>query len=185
MDGFRSILELDVPQLPQTQAHKERPRLMTSCDNCQWCVQVLGRCHVLNSGDTNLPTAPSSRLKQIKCLQVKSQVCCNACENENPPCQFSDLERYFAERSCKVTGAGAGSSPALTRGASSQSIDPSAISPTRGDSGHSGVKESFGANKVSLLPALPSTIRDFGYRGTVWWAIYSLVCSSSRLLLQT
>lgn len=104
MDGLRFVLE--APQLSQT--HKKRPRLVTSCDNC--------------------------RLKKIKCVQVKSQPRCEACEAGNTPCQFRDRERYFAERSRIVTGASAGPSPAHSRRSSTQSIEPSAASPTRGDS---------------------------------------------------
>ncbi|KAI9442657.1 hypothetical protein H4582DRAFT_2073254 [Lactarius indigo] len=104
MDGLRFVLE--APQLSQT--HKKRPRLVTSCDNC--------------------------RLKKIKCVQVKSQPRCEACEAGNTPCQFRDRERYFAERSRIVTGASAGPSPAHSRRSSTQSIEPSAVSPTRGDS---------------------------------------------------
>ena len=75
-----------------------------------------------------------SRLKKIKCVQIKSQLCCEACEAGNIPCQFRDRERYFAERSRIVTGASAGSSPAHSR-CSSQSTEPSTIPPpTRGDS---------------------------------------------------
>ncbi|KAF8482497.1 hypothetical protein DFH94DRAFT_690699 [Russula ochroleuca] len=106
MDGLRFVLE--APQLSQT--HKKRPRLVTSCDNC--------------------------RLKKIKCVQVKAQPRCEACEAGNTPCQFRDRERYFAERSRIVTGASAGSSPAHSRrSSSSQSTELSTIPPpTRGDS---------------------------------------------------
>ncbi|KAH9986746.1 hypothetical protein BJV74DRAFT_946028 [Russula compacta] len=103
MDSLRFVLE--APQLSQT--HKKRPRLVTSCDNC--------------------------RLKKIKCVQVKSQPRCEACETGNTPCQFRDRERYFAERSRIVTGASAGSSPAHSRRSSSQSIDPTVPPPARGD----------------------------------------------------
>lgn len=77
-----------------------------------------------------------SRLKKIKCVQVKSQPRCEACEAGNTPCQFRDRERYFAERSRIVTGASAGSSPAHSRrSSSSQSTELSAIPPSaRGDS---------------------------------------------------
>jgi hypothetical protein len=77
-----------------------------------------------------------SRLKKIKCVQIKSQPRCEACEAGNTPCQFRDRERYFAERSRIVTGASAGSSPAHSRrSSSSQSTERSAIPPpTRGDS---------------------------------------------------
>ena len=84
------------------------------------------------------PSAPEhSRLKKIKCVQVKSQPRCEACEAGSTPCQFRDRERYFAERSRIVTGASAGSSPAHSRrSSSSQSTELSAIPPpTRGDSG--------------------------------------------------
>jgi len=104
MDGLRFVLE--APQLSQT--HKKRPRLVTSCDNC--------------------------RLKKIKCVQVKAHPRCEACESGNTPCQFRDRERYFAERSRIVTGSSAGPSPAHSRRSSTQSIEPSAVSPTRGDS---------------------------------------------------
>jgi hypothetical protein len=80
------------------------------------------------------PSAPNSRLKKIKCVQVKSLSRCEACEAGNTPCQFRDRERYFAERSRIVTGASAGPSPAHSRRSSTQSIEPSAVSPTRGDS---------------------------------------------------
>jgi len=104
MDSLRFVLE--APQ--HSQSHKKRPRLVTSCDNC--------------------------RLKKIKCVQVKSHPRCEACEGGNTPCQFRDRERYFAERSRIVTGASAGPSPAHSRRSSTQSIDPSAVNPTRGDS---------------------------------------------------
>ncbi|KAI9510919.1 hypothetical protein F5148DRAFT_1175213 [Russula earlei] len=98
MDSLRFVLE--APQLSQT--HKKRPRLVTSCDNC--------------------------RLKKIKCVQIKSQPRCEACETGNTPCQFRDRERYFAERSRIVTGASASSSPGHSRrSSSSQSIDPSVL----------------------------------------------------------
>jgi hypothetical protein len=122
MDGLRFVLE--APQLSQT--HKKRPRLVTSCDN--WC--VLATCLAVI-------THPShSRLKKIKCVQVKAQPRCEACEAGNTPCQFRDRERYFAERSRIVTGASAGSSPAHSRrSSSSQSTELSTIPPpTRGDS---------------------------------------------------
>jgi len=74
-----------------------------------------------------------SRLKKIKCVQIKSQPRCEACDAGNTSCQFRDRERYFAERSRIVTGASAGSSPAHSRRSSSSL--PSAIPPpTRGDS---------------------------------------------------
>ncbi|KAI0256432.1 hypothetical protein BJV78DRAFT_466444 [Lactifluus subvellereus] len=100
MDSLRFVLE--APQLSQT--HKKRPRLVTSCDNC--------------------------RLKKIKCVQVKSQPRCEACEAGNTPCQFRDRERYFAERSRIVTGASASPSPAHSRRSSSHSTEPSAAPPT-------------------------------------------------------
>ena len=80
--------------------------------------------------------SPHSRLKKIKCVQIKSQTRCEACEAGNTSCQFRDRERYFAERSRIVTGASAGSSPAHSRrSSSSQSTELSAIPPpTRGDS---------------------------------------------------
>ena len=67
-------------------------------------------------------------------MQVKSLPRCEACEGGNTPCLFRDRERYFAERSRIVTGASAGPSPAHSRRSSTQSIEPSAVSPTRGDS---------------------------------------------------
>ena len=136
MDGLRFVLE--APQLSQT--HKKRPRLVTSCDN--WCVLLPHLELFLEIAHPSLffPTFPPppllSRLKKIKCVQVKSQPRCEACEAGNTPCQFRDRERYFAERSRIVTGASAGSSPAHSRrSSSSQSTEPSAIPPpTRGDS---------------------------------------------------
>jgi hypothetical protein len=80
--------------------------------------------------------SPHSRLKKIKCVQIKAQTRCEACEAGNTSCQFRDRERYFAERSRIVTGASAGSSPAHSRrSSSSQSTELSTIPPpTRGDS---------------------------------------------------
>jgi hypothetical protein len=127
MDGLRFVLE--APQLSQT--HKKRPRLVTSCDN--WWVVACMSCYGTPSKDGR-PSAPNSRLKKIKCVQVKSLSRCEACEGGNTPCQFRDRERYFAERSRIVTGASAGPSPAHSRRSSTQSIEPSAVSPTRGDS---------------------------------------------------
>jgi hypothetical protein len=76
-----------------------------------------------------------SRLKKIKCVQVKSHPRCEACETGNTPCQFRDRERYFAERSRIVTGASASPSPAHSRRSSTQSTEHSAVpSTTRGDS---------------------------------------------------
>jgi hypothetical protein len=130
MDGLRYLIV--APQLSQT--HKKRPRLVTSCDD--WCV-ARSCTHVsLSSNGSLIPSLlpTHSRLKKIKCVQIKSQLCCEACEAGNIPCQFRDRERYFAERSRIVTGASAGSSPAHSR-CSSQSTEPSAIPPpTRGDS---------------------------------------------------
>ena len=90
----------------------------------------------LSSNRSSIPPLQHSRLKKIKCVQIKSQARCEACEAGNNPCQFRDRERYFAERSRIVTGASAGSSPAHSRrSSSSQSTEPSAIPPpTRGDS---------------------------------------------------
>src|SRR5579859_5757319 len=112
MDDLRSAL--DAPQLSHT--HKKWPRLVTSCDN--WC--VLGRMSRYGTPGYR-PTAPSSRLKKTKCVQVKSQPRCEACEAGNTPCQFNDRESYFAERSRIVIGASAGPSPAHGRRSSSQS----------------------------------------------------------------
>ncbi|KAI9458592.1 hypothetical protein BJY52DRAFT_412960 [Lactarius psammicola] len=135
MDGLHFVL--DAPQLSQT--YKKRPRLVASCDSC--------------------------RLKKMKCVQVKSQPRCQACEAGNTHCQFRNRERYFAEQSRIVIGATAGPSPAHRRRSSSQSIERSAVGPTRGDSDHSDVMESFNTDKANLLPVLPSTIRDSRYRG--------------------
>jgi hypothetical protein len=129
MDGLRFVLE--APQLSQT--HKKRPRLVTSCDN--WCV-ARSRLSLVEFAHPSLRFFQHSRLKKIKCVQIKAQPRCEACEAGNTPCQFRDRERYFAERSRIVTGASAGSSPAHSRrSSSSQSTEPSAIPPpTRGDS---------------------------------------------------
>ncbi|KAH9171926.1 hypothetical protein EDB89DRAFT_1967722 [Lactarius sanguifluus] len=136
MDGPCSAFE--APQLSQTQKEPEspceRPSLMTSCDNC--------------------------RLKQLKCVQAKSQ---QACQAGNTPCQFRNCERYFTSI---VTGASAGPSPAHSQ-RPYQSTERSAISPTLGDSDHSDVAVSFSTNKANLLPVLPSTIKDSGYQGAV------------------
>lgn len=84
----------------------------------------------------SLPLRSHSRLKKIKCVQVKSQPRCEACEAGNTSCQFRDRERYFAERSRIVTGVSAGSSPSHSRrSSSSQGLDHSTLPPpTRGDS---------------------------------------------------
>ncbi|KAH7916522.1 hypothetical protein BJ138DRAFT_1108621 [Hygrophoropsis aurantiaca] len=74
MDGFQFIIES--PQ--ETQGHKKRPRLVTSCDNC--------------------------RLKKIKCLQPTPEAQCDACKAAKVPCKFRDRERYFAERSRAIAG---------------------------------------------------------------------------------
>ncbi|KIJ67489.1 hypothetical protein HYDPIDRAFT_25938 [Hydnomerulius pinastri MD-312] len=74
MDGFQFIIES--PQ--ETQSHKKRPRLVTSCDNC--------------------------RLKKIKCLQPSPETQCEACKVAKIPCRFRDRERYFAERSRAIAG---------------------------------------------------------------------------------
>ncbi|KAH7925927.1 hypothetical protein BV22DRAFT_1128601 [Leucogyrophana mollusca] len=74
MDGFQFIIES--PQ--ETQGHKKRPRLVTSCDNC--------------------------RLKKIKCLQPTPETQCEACKAAKVPCKFRDRERYFAERSRAIAG---------------------------------------------------------------------------------
>ncbi|KAG1812571.1 uncharacterized protein BJ212DRAFT_1448164 [Suillus subaureus] len=74
MDGFQFIIES--PQ--ETQGHKKRPRLVTSCDNC--------------------------RLKKIKCLQSSPETQCEACKAAKIPCKFRDRERYFAERSRAIAG---------------------------------------------------------------------------------
>ncbi|KAH9031463.1 hypothetical protein EDB84DRAFT_170415 [Lactarius hengduanensis] len=159
MDGPCSVLE--APQLSQTHKEPERPSLMTSCDN--WCVLD----HVPRYG--KLPDTthhPNSRLKQLKCVQVKSQPRFGACELSNTPCQFRDSERNCAERNCTVTGS-AGLSPARSRCSSPLSVERSAVSPTRGNSGHADVMESFSTNKANLIPVLPSTLKDSGYQGAV------------------
>lgn len=74
MDGFQFIIES--PQ--ETQGHKKRPRLVTSCDNC--------------------------RLKKIKCLQSSPETQCEACKAAKISCKFRDRERYFAERSRAIAG---------------------------------------------------------------------------------
>jgi len=74
MEGFQFIIES--PQ--ETQGHKKRPRLVTSCDNC--------------------------RLKKIKCLQSSPETQCEACKAAKIPCKFRDRERYFAERSRAIAG---------------------------------------------------------------------------------
>ncbi|KAH7888310.1 hypothetical protein F5I97DRAFT_1924821 [Phlebopus sp. FC_14] len=74
MEGFQFIIES--PQ--DTQSHKKRPRLVTSCDNC--------------------------RLKKIKCLQPSPETQCEACRLAKIPCRFRDRERYFAERSRAIAG---------------------------------------------------------------------------------
>ncbi|KAF7298129.1 Zn(2)-C6 fungal-type domain-containing protein [Mycena chlorophos] len=73
-DGFQFIIES--PQ--NSQGHKKRPRLVTSCDNC--------------------------RLKKIKCLQAQPEAKCEACKTAKIPCRFKDRERYFAERSRAIAG---------------------------------------------------------------------------------
>ncbi|KAJ3988840.1 hypothetical protein F5890DRAFT_1489512 [Lentinula detonsa] len=78
-DSFQFIIES--PQ--NTQGHKKRPRLVTSCDNC--------------------------RLKKIKCLQSTPEGKCEACRAAKIQCRFRDRERYFAERSRSIAGPGASS----------------------------------------------------------------------------
>ncbi|KAF7365348.1 TKL/TKL-ccin protein kinase [Mycena venus] len=68
---------------PHVQGYKERPRLVTSCDNC--------------------------RLKKIKCLQPTPETKCEACKAARLPCRFRDRERYFAERSRAIAGPNVGS----------------------------------------------------------------------------
>ncbi|KAJ3727102.1 hypothetical protein C8R42DRAFT_694515 [Lentinula raphanica] len=82
-DSFQFIIES--PQ--NTQGHKKRPRLVTSCDNC--------------------------RLKKIKCLQPTPEGKCEACRTAKIQCRFRDRERYFAERSRSIAGPGASSSSAV------------------------------------------------------------------------
>ncbi|KAI0093456.1 hypothetical protein BDY19DRAFT_427370 [Irpex rosettiformis] len=73
MEDIRFVLE--APQ--NTRAHKKRPRLVTSCDNC--------------------------RLKKIKCIQSAPMSVCEACSSARLPCRFRDREKYFAERSKLVS----------------------------------------------------------------------------------
>ena len=98
-------------------------------------------CRASNSRGTSTDSTPfpfrlHSRLKKIKCVQVKAQPRCEACETGNTSCQFRDRERYFAERSRIVTGASAASSPSHSRrSSSSQGMEHSGLPPTaRGDS---------------------------------------------------
>ncbi|OJA10537.1 hypothetical protein AZE42_01715 [Rhizopogon vesiculosus] len=80
MEGFQFIIES--PQ--DSQGHRKRPRLVTSCDNC--------------------------RLKKIKCLQSSPETQCEACKAAKIPCKFRDRERYFAERSRAIAGPSSASS---------------------------------------------------------------------------
>ncbi|KAI0041750.1 hypothetical protein FA95DRAFT_1640103 [Auriscalpium vulgare] len=121
MDNLRFVLE--APQLNQT--HKKRPRLVTSCDNC--------------------------RLKKIKCVQVKAQDRCEACEAANTACQFRDRERYFAERSRIVTGSSSASS---SRSAAN----------SRRSSPHGGGR----ADAALLMPSIPA--RDDSADPRAWYA---------------
>jgi hypothetical protein len=126
MDCLRFLLE--APQLSQT--NKKCPLPFNPCDN--WC--VLSRMSLTRYG-TRCQRTPKSRLKIIQCIQVKSQLRCEACETGNSPHQFRDRERYVAERSrIVVTGASAGPSPSHNQRSSSQSIALSAVSPAWGDS---------------------------------------------------
>ncbi|KAL4080171.1 hypothetical protein V8B97DRAFT_1864476 [Scleroderma yunnanense] len=86
MDGFQFIIESP----HETQGHKKRPRLVTSCDNC--------------------------RLKKIKCLQPSPETQCEACTLAKIPCRFRDRERYFAERSRAIAGPSATTSFARPTG---------------------------------------------------------------------
>ena len=113
---------LEAPQLSQT--HKKYPLPLNSCNS--WC--VLG--HMSRYG-TRCRRSPKSRLK---CVQVKSQPHCEACETGNTPFRFRERERYFAERSRKVTGASAGTSLAPSQRSSCQSIELSEVSPARSNS---------------------------------------------------
>lgn len=99
-------------------------------------MQALWSSSTDSTPPSSLPLRLHSRLKKIKCVQVKSQPRCEACETGNTPCQFRDRERYFAERSRIVTGASAASSPSHSRrSSSSQGMEHSALPPTaRGDS---------------------------------------------------
>lgn len=91
MDGLQIIIES--PQ--DTQSHKKRPRLVTSCDN--WSVSST-MCLI-----PVVLTPTSSRLKKIKCLQPSPETQCEACTIAKIPCRFRDRERYFAERSRAIT----------------------------------------------------------------------------------
>lgn len=99
MDGFQFIIES--PQ--ESQSHKKRPRLVTSCDN--WYVhRACTTVHI-----HGLRSFSFSRLKKIKCLQPSSDSHCEACKVAKIQCRFRDRERYFAERSRAIAG------PNLTR----------------------------------------------------------------------
>lgn len=74
MDALQFIIESP----HESQGHRKRPRLVTSCDNC--------------------------RLKKIKCLQSSPETSCEACKAAKIPCKFRDRERYFAERSRAIAG---------------------------------------------------------------------------------
>lgn len=95
-DSFQFIIES--PQ--NTQGHKKRPRLVTSCDN--WWVAY--------RGFFSIHSTSISRLKKIKCLQPTPEGKCEACRAAKIPCRFRDRERYFAERSRSIAGPGASSS---------------------------------------------------------------------------
>jgi len=92
-DSFQFIIES--PQ--NSQGHKKRPRLVTSCDNC--------------------------RLKKIKCLQPSPEAKCEACKAAKIQCRFRDRERYFAERSRAIAGPGATSGYNHTEQRSDGSVD--------------------------------------------------------------
>src|SRR5713226_3733067 len=64
-----------------------------------WSLRAtIGASLALISPSSNHSSSLSlSRLKKIKCVQIKSQPRCEACEAGNTTCQFRDRERYFAE----------------------------------------------------------------------------------------
>ena len=110
-----------------SQSHKKCPLSLNPCDS--WC--VLGQ---MSHYETRCRHSLSSRLKIIKCVQVKSRPRCEACETGNSPCRFHEQERYFAEGSHKVTRASAGPSLAPSWRSSFQSIELPEVSPARSNS---------------------------------------------------
>ncbi|KAJ4483680.1 hypothetical protein J3R30DRAFT_3655913 [Lentinula aciculospora] len=105
-DSFQFIIES--PQ--NTQGHKKRPRLVTSCDNC--------------------------RLKKIKCLQPTPEGKCEACRAAKIQCRFRDRERYFAERSRSIAGPGAPSTPTNNEQRSDTSADAFSVASSSSSLSH-------------------------------------------------